>query len=99
MRRIDDYDPDEGGRYDGDDAGHGSRFNRPEWLAIVMEQEAAKRAVFEEAIARTNALYHTPQPGEIACRTCGGAGTLKDTYAYGPSSHVTCWRCDGRGFR
>ena len=78
MRRLDDYDPDEGGRYDGDDAGHGSRFNRPEWLAIVLEQEAAKLAVFEEAIARTNALYHTPQPGEIACGTCGGAGTLKD---------------------
>ena len=94
----DGYDPDEGGRYDGDDAGHGSRFNRPEWLAIVMEQEAAKRAVFEEAIARTNALYHTPQPGEIACATCGGAGTLKDTFAYGTPSFVTCWRCDGRGY-
>lgn len=96
MRRID----DQRGRYDGDDEeSHSIRFNRQEWLAIVMEQEAAKRAVFEEAVARTNALYHTPQPGEIACGTCGGAGMLKDTYAYGPCSFVACWRCDGRGFR
>lgn len=95
----DGYDPDEGGRYDGDDAAsHSSRFNRPEWHAIVLEQEAARKAVNDEAWQRLNARYHTPQPGEIACGTCRGVGVLKDTFAYGSPSYVTCWRCDGRGF-
>ncbi len=92
MRRADDYDPDEG-RYDGDDAGHGSRFNTPGWRAIVLEQEAAKRAAFENERRRVNALYYTPKPGERGCPNCRSVGDIKDSGVL-----VTCWACDGRGY-
>ena len=96
MRRWDAFDPDEGGRYDGDDQeSHSDRFNRPEWLAIVAEQEAAKSATWDEYNRRLNAFYRPKQPGQRDCTTCSGAGVLRDTYSYGPESLVICWRCNG----
>lgn len=87
----DGYDPDEGGRYHGDDAhSHSSRFNRPEWWAIVLEQEAARSAVNDEEWRRLNAWYRAPQPGETFCPKCSG-GVMKD-----PGALVPCIRCDGR---
>lgn len=95
MARADGYDPDERGRYDGDEPWQ-MPVRNPEWDAIVMAQEAAKIAAYEE---HQRAYYAAPRPicpTERYCPDCHGTGMVRAH----PEMTTTCAcpRCDGIGY-
>lgn len=88
MRRFGEYDPDEGGRYDGDDDPR-----RHRGCCETAEEIGARMDVLRlEREAMNARLYRTPQPGERGCPTCRGRGDLIDR-----DGMTRCYACGGSG--